>query len=141
MPADFIQHLPEQWVGLFAVLAFITYLMAQLAEKFPTVAKMVPLGRWWHKRQQRKPGRKAWVAEDNAVITAMQEQISTVVADLADVNDKLRVFTAFSVYDARYHHRIEVEHAAMDSCVLPKHYNIFEFEQLWRADPVAAATL
>lgn len=142
MPVDLIPHLPSNWVGLFAIIAFISYTFAQVVEKFPLVAKHVPLGKWWHQRQKKKGTRGSWVAEDNEVISGMQQQITTVVTDLAAVNEKLRAFTAFSVYDARYHHMIEIQHAdGACSCELPKHYGYFEFERIWRADPVAAATL
>ena len=139
MPPEIFSHLPQQWVGLFAIVAFIIYAGAQIVEKFPAIAKHVPFGKWWHNRQRKKIGRRAWVAEDNEVITAMQEQISTVVKELAAVNERVQIFTAFSVYDARWHHRMDVAHAGNGD--LPRHYNFFEFERLWRADPVAAACL
>lgn len=140
-PADIFSHLPQNWVGLFAVLTFLVYMAAQIIEKFPGIAKHIPLGTWWHNRQKKQNKRQAWVAEDNEVITALQEQVSTIAADLAKVNERVRVFTSWSVYDARYHHRIEVSHAECEDCTLPKHYDFFEYEKLWKLDPVAAATL
>ncbi|AGK87509.1 hypothetical protein M045_gp30 [Mycobacterium phage HINdeR] len=142
MPPELISHLPQQWVGIFAIVAFIVYIAAQVVEKSDKIAKIVPFGRWWHKRQNRQGNRRAWIAEDNAVISGMQEQIQAVARDLAEVNDKVRVFTAWSVYDARYHHKIEMSHAdGRCSCELPRHYDYFAFETLYRADPVAAAAL
>lgn len=139
-PDDVISHIPQQWVGIFAVMAFFLYVSAQLVEKYSIIAKHVPLGRWWHNRQNRKPNRGAWVAEDNEVIIGLQSQITTIAADLVLVNEKLRVFTAWSVYDARYHHRLEVTHADTE-CYIPNHHDFFEFERLWKIDPVAAAIL
>ncbi|ATN88103.1 minor tail protein [Mycobacterium phage Cindaradix] len=141
MPVELFQHLPQQWVGLFAVLAFGTYILAQLAEKFQGVAKLLPFGRWWHKRQQKKIGRRAWVAEDNEVIQALQEQVSSIAGELADVRETLRSLTAFTVYDARWHHRVEVTNARSETCLLPEHLDYFAFDRLWRNDPVAAAKL
>jgi hypothetical protein len=140
-PDEVLQHLPQQWVGIFAIVAFIVYILAQVVEKYPIIAKHVPLGKWWHGRQKRRTSRGSWVAEDNQVITALQVQVSTIAADLALVNQRLRVFTAWSVYDARYHHREEIKHAEGGTCLLSKHYDFFEFERLWQADPIAAASL
>lgn len=73
MSTEILQYLPQQWVGLFAVIMFIGYITMQVIEKYPTFAKIMPFGTWWHERQKTKRGkRNAWVAEDNEVIQALQ---------------------------------------------------------------------
>lgn len=142
MPPDLLSHLPQGWVGFFAIAMFTIWSGAQVVEKFPVIAKHIPLGKWWHDRQKSKVSRREVVAEDNEIIAGMQVQITGILAELAGVHEKLRVFTAFSVYDARYHHRIEVAHADGDCVqVLPRHYDFFEFERLWKTDPLSTATL
>ncbi|AFQ97340.1 hypothetical protein FGG47_gp63 [Mycobacterium phage Rebeuca] len=141
MPPELFAHLPENWVGLFAVLTFIVYVGAQIVEKYETIAKVVPFGKWWHRRQNNRRGvRTAMVAEDNEVIRALQEQVTNIVGELAAVQERLRAFTAWSVYDARWHHQALVA-AAIDNCVLPDHLDYFQFEKLWRDDPLEASRL
>ncbi|APD17725.1 hypothetical protein PBI_ERIS_29 [Mycobacterium phage Eris] len=142
MSTEILQYLPQQWVGLFAVIMFIGYITMQVIEKYPTFAKIMPSGTWWHERQKTKRGkRNAWVAEDNEVIQALQAQVSAIAADLAAVNEKVRTFTAWSVYDARWHHKVSVTWAGSETCLLPDHLDYFAFERLWRDDPVGASRL
>ncbi|AMO44000.1 minor tail protein [Mycobacterium phage Bactobuster] len=141
LPEDIVKILPENWTGLFAIVMFVLYVGAQIIEKFEPLAKFVPGGRWWHDRQKRKRGRrKDMVADDNEIIRALQEQVSSIVLDLATVRDTLRTFTAWSVYDARWHHQALVD-VAGQGVVLPDHLDYFAFEVLWKADPVSAARL
>lgn len=142
MSTDLLQNLPQHWIGIGAVVLFFVYVVGQVVEKYPAVAKMFPLGTWWHERQKRHSHRRtAWVAEDNAVIIALQEQVSSIANDLATMQNTVRCFRAWSIYDARWHHRIEVLNADNVRCVLPQHYDYFQFEKEWHLDPVAAARL
>ncbi|QLF84472.1 hypothetical protein SEA_TOPANGA_31 [Mycobacterium phage Topanga] len=141
MSPDVFTHLPQQWVGLFAVIMFVVYIGAQIIEKSETIAKFLPGGQWWHNRQKSKRGRRTdLVADDNEIIRALQEQVSSIVGELAAVRETLRAFTAWSVYDARWHHQALIEAATTD-CTLPDHLDYFAFEKLWRADPLAASKL
>ena len=142
MSGEILRFLPQQWVGMFAVVMFSAYIVMQFVEKYPTIAKIVPLGRWWHDRQKNRRGqRRDWVAEDNEVIQGLQAQISSLASDLAKVNERVRTFTAWSGYDARWHHLVAVTNAASPTCMLPEHLDYFAFEKLWDRDPVAAARL
>ncbi|AHJ88690.1 minor tail protein [Mycobacterium phage RhynO] len=141
MSPDFFTHLPQNWTGLFAIIMFIVYVGAQIIEKYESLAKILPGGRWWHERAKRKRGRRTdIVAEDNEVIRALQEQVSSIVGELASVRETLRTFTAWSVYDARWHHQAAVT-AAGSECVLPEHLDYFAFEKLWRVDPFGTSKL
>lgn len=148
MSADFLKYLPEQWVGLVALIMFGVYIALQVVEKYPTIAKIFPFGVWWHERQKKKIPRLDEAIEDNQVIIALREQLSGVVrhaveqdVEIAALHQTVRIFRAWSEYDARYHNRIAVENARSEACKLPKHYDFFDFEQLWRTDPAAAAQL
>ncbi|AMS01027.1 minor tail protein [Mycobacterium phage ArcherNM] len=140
-PNEIVQHLPENWTGLFAVVMFILYVGAQIIEKFEGLAKILPGGKWWHDRQKDKRRRRvALVNDDNEIIRALQEQVTSIVQELATVRETLRTFTAWSVYDARWHHQALVE-VAGQGVVLPEHLDYFAFEQVWKADPITAAKL
>lgn len=142
MSSEVLRFLPQQWVGLFAVLMFAIYIVSQFVEKYPAIAKIVPLGKWWHNRQKARRGQRgAWVAEDNQVIQALQQQITGILDDLQSVREIQRAFTAWSVYDARWHHKVEVTNAASPTCLLPQHLDYFSFEKLWSTDPVSASRL
>ncbi|ASR86485.1 minor tail protein [Mycobacterium phage Changeling] len=141
MLPELVAHLPQNWVGLFAVISFIVYIGAQLLEKYETLAKILPGGRWWHDRQKRRRGRRIeLVNDDNEIIRALQEQVTSIVQELASVRETLRTFTAWSVYDARWHHQALVD-VAGQGVVLPDHLDYFAFEALWKADPITAAKL
>ncbi|AGK87962.1 hypothetical protein M041_gp57 [Mycobacterium phage Severus] len=141
MPPEILAHLPQNWVGLFAVITFVVYIGLQIVEKYETIAKILPGGTWWHQRQKAKGNRRTdLVAEDNEVIRALQEQVTSIVGELATVRETLRSFTAWSVYDARWHHQALVT-AAIGNCVLPDHLDYFAFEKLWRDDPLVASRL
>lgn len=135
-------YLPQQWVGMLALFMFMLHIGLQLAEKYPTLAKVLPLGRWWHDRRNRdrRIGDEAVEALQRRV-----ESISRTAAkqseDIKQLQDTVAAFTAWSVYDARWHHRVSVINAEHDACRLPKHYDFFEFERIWRKDPTAAAQL
>ncbi|QHB38060.1 minor tail protein [Mycobacterium phage Noelle] len=142
MSAEMMQHLPENWVGLVAVTMFLLYVAAQLVEKFERIAKFLPGGTWWHERQKNKRNRRTeWVTEDNEVIRALQEQISSIAGDLASVRETVRAFRAWSTYDARWHHKVDVTNAKSETCLLPPHLDYFAFEELWLDNPVEASRL
>lgn len=135
------EHLPQQWVGICALVMFVIYVVGQAAEKYPAIAKVIPLGRWWHNRQRSRHRRSEWVAEDNEVIVALKEQVGSIANDLGELQQAVRCFQAWSIYDARWHHRTNVINTKNESCLLPRHYDFFEFEKLWKNDPLAAAAL
>ncbi|QBP31054.1 minor tail protein [Mycobacterium phage Refuge] len=140
-PDVIVEYLPENWVGLFAVVMFILYVGSQVIEKFEGLAKILPGGQWWHERQKAKRGRRVdMVADDNEIIRALQEQVTSIVTELAQVRETLRTFTAWSVYDARWHHQALVE-VARDGVLLPDHLDYFAFETLWKVNPIEAARL
>ena len=138
---DLLQYIPEHWVGFFAMALFIVTMTTQLIEKYPQSAKALPLGSWWHNRAKRKRRRTDYIAEDNEVIASLDDKVSKLVEDMQNIQAELRCFRAWSVYDARWHHRVEVINAARDACVLPKHYDYFEFETIWQRNPQAAENL
>lgn len=141
MSPDVFQFLPENWTGVVAVVLFVVYVGAQIIEKFEPLAKFFPGGKWWHNRQKQRRGRRRdIVADDNEIIMDLQQQVSSIVGELAAVRETLRAFTAWSVYDARWHHQALVD-AAVSGCVLPEHLDYFAFEKLWRADPLTASKL
>jgi hypothetical protein len=141
MPPELIQHLPQNWVGWFATVSFIVFIGAQVIEKFEGLAKVLPGGQWWHNRQKAKRGRRVeLVNDDNEIIRALQEQVTNIVGELAAVRETLRSFTAWSVYDARWHHQALINHADLE-CRLPDHLDYFAFDALWRLDPRAASAL
>ncbi len=148
MSDELLKYLPQQWVGLIALLMFGVYIALQLIEKYPLIAKIFPFGVWWHEHQKKKVPRLNEAIEDNEVIVQLRSQMSGVVKDaeaqwlqIASLQQQVRAFRAWSEYDARWHHRISIENAARETCLLPPHHDFFEFEQLWRADPVSAARL
>lgn len=145
---DWLAYIPQQWVGLVALTLFAVTLITHLIEKSATFAKLFPLGTWWHERAERRSHRADWIAEDNEVIAGLQKQIegqngrlTTLAAQMLELEDSLRCFRAWSIYDARYHHRLEVRYADSDACEVPRHHDFFEFERIWRNDPVEAARL
>lgn len=141
MSEEWIRYIPQQWVGLVALLMLGVTLTTKLIEQYPTFAKLLPLGTWWHDRVKKRRGRVDLIAEDNEVISSLQTQIAELAESMKDVQDTLRCSRAWSVYDARWHHFVEVSTADQDDCVLPRHYDYFEFERIWRNDPLAAARL
>lgn len=142
MSADLLKYLPQQWVGLFALLMFFVYIALQVIEKSPAIAKIFPLGTWWHERQNTRKNRRGdWLAEDNQVILALQEQVKGICEELAAVRETLRSFTAWSIYDARWHHKVSVDAALTSKVLLPDHLDYFEFEKLWKGDPMSASKL
>lgn len=138
---ELLQYIPQHWVGLFAMLLFIVTLTTQLIEKYPAVAKALPLGKWWHDRAKHKRRRSDYIAEDNEVIASLDDKVSKLVEDMQNIQAELRCFRAWSVYDARWHHRADIINAERDDCELPRHYDYFEFERIWRENPIAAARL
>lgn len=142
MPDELLKHLPQQWVGLAAILMFAIYILLQIVEKYPTFAKFFPGGVWWHERQQRK----AKTASTD--VTVLERQVQGIARTseeqakaIAELQTQVSAFTAWSVYDARWHHRTEVGNAQSEACKLAKHYDFFAFERVWRTDPAAAALL
>ena len=138
---ELLQYIPEHWVGFFAGALFIVTLATQLVEKYPQVAKALPLGKWWHDRAKRKRRRTDYIAEDNEVISNLSSQVSELAEHMKEIQGELRCFRAWSVYDARWHHRADIINAERDDCNLPRHYDYFEFERIWRGNPIAAARL
>ena len=141
MLPELVEKLPDNWVGLFAIIAFVVYVGLQIVEKYETIAKIVPLGKLWHDRQKSKRSQLAgMVAEDNEIIHALQNQVRSIVSELESVRETLRTFTAWSVYDARWHHQALVDVVGKDLS-LEDHLDYFAFEKLWKEDPVAASKL
>lgn len=148
MPTDILEYLPKQWVGLAALILFGVYIVLQVIEKYPVIARAFPFGLWWHERQRKKRPRLDEAIEDNEVIKALREQLSGVVQhaveqdiEIAALHRQARIARAWSEYDARYHNRVAIENARTEACKLPRHYDIYEFEHVWRTDPSAAAQL
>lgn len=150
MPGDeVLKHLPQQWVGIVAILMFIVYTGLQIVEKYPGVAKFLPGGVWWHERKKRERSKRVEdLVEDNEVVSLLQAQVVALVAesarqraDILSLQETVRAFTAWSVYDARYHHRLAIVNADSDLLTIPRHYDFFEFEKIWRSDPLAASVL
>lgn len=147
--SGWLTYIEHQWGGLAALILFLAVLAVHFVEKSESFAKLFPvIGTWWHKRTKRRWHRANWIAEDNEVIEGLQQQIARqsgqltkIAAQMQEVDDTLRCFRAWSIYDARYHHRLEVQHADSDSCELPKHYDFFEFERIWLRNPLEAASL
>lgn len=138
---ELLSYIPQQWVGILALIMFIVTMTTQLIEKYPTVAKALPLGKWWHDRAKRKRRRTDWIAEDNEVIANLSSQVSALARDMEAIQGELRCFRAWSVYDARWHHRANIINAERDDCLFPRHYDYFEFERIWRDNPISAARL
>lgn len=152
MFAELLKFVPQQWVGILALIAFAFYFFVQLVEKYATVAKVLPFGKWWHERQKQKAiqvnSRVANAIEDNEVIIEMQRQIAAMAKSsetqgevITSLQETIRVFTAWSVYDAGWHHRHDVDNAGVDGCRSVRHYDFFAFERIWRDDPGVAARL
>ncbi|AXH48807.1 minor tail protein [Mycobacterium phage Steamy] len=157
-----LAHLPEQWVGIGAVLLFLTYIIGQMVEKYERIAKVVPFGRILHRRavSRVKPidamqvakavedARKEWELDGNSALTMMEARLTTIsavsrqqVADIDELQDTVRAFRAWSGYDSRWHHKHEVDNADNDSHVITPHKDFFEFEKLWRSSPEEASKL
>lgn len=140
-------YIPQQWVGLVALLMFAFSLVTQFVEKYPAFAKAIPLGRWWHERQKHRI-RDARIAEyDDEAVQALQRRVESIARtsakqaqDIKSLQATVSAFTAWSVYDARWHHRDAVK-AVDEDRQPPQHYDFFAFERIWRDDPVAAAQL
>lgn len=150
MPSEheLLQFIPDQWVGILALAAFVVTLTTNLVEKYENIARRLPLGTWWHDRAKKKRRRADWIAEDNQVIEGLQdqikrqnEQLASIAAQMENLEAGLRCFRAWSVYDARWHHRVLITNAENDDCSLPRHYDYFEFERIWRDNPITAARL
>lgn len=148
MHEDWLRHLPQQWVGIAALLMFFATLVVNLAEKYAAVAKLLPLGTWWHERQKRRQSERSGVYDDSEALRALKDRIESIAQtcrkqseDIRALQTKVASLSAWSVYDARWHHRVEVINAARDACILPKHYDYFEFETIWQRNPQAAENL
>ncbi|MBI2702089.1 MAG: hypothetical protein HYX31_23715 [Mycobacterium sp.] len=137
---DWLKYIPQQWVGILALVMFFATLTTHLIEKYPLIAKILPAGKWWHNRVKRKRRNSEYIAEDNEVIANLSNQVELLAKDMREMRDDLRCLRAWSVYDARWHHQAEVASAETDYS-LPRHYDYFEFERIWRNDPLAAARL
>lgn len=141
MSPDLIDYLPRNWAGAFAGIMFTIFIVAQVIEKFEPLARFVPGGMWWFDRKRKQQSlRKFRIEDDNDIIRALQEQVRSIVADLASVRDELRTFTAWSIYDARWHHQSDI-HLSRSGTPLPEHLDFFAFEALWKLDPLVAAKL
>lgn len=148
MPAEILKYMPQQWVGLLAILMFVTYLTFQLVEKYPAIAKLLPFGERWHERARKKNRKVLEAVEDNEVIAELQRQIEAMGEQARRLRDELGLLQetiaalrSWSAYDASWHHRVSVLNAVNDACSLPPHYDFLRFERVWRSDPAAAARL
>lgn len=139
--SELMQYLPENWTGLAATLMIVVYIGAQIVEKHEAIAKIMPFGKWWHARQKKNQGaRRDLVAEDNEVIQGLQTQVSSIVDEMRGLKETIRSFTAWSVYDSRWHHQVMVS-LAKTGIVLPDHLDYFAFETYWKSDPIGASRL
>lgn len=156
-----IENLPQQWVGLVALLLVSFYIIGQAIEKYEKLASILPLSRWWHDRQKKlraeefqevaaavEMARHEWLSEENQALVSMERRIASIdqtsrqqAMDISGLQETVRAFTAWSQYDSRWHHKTVVENSEKMACSLPQHYDFFEFEKLWRDDPYAAAQL
>lgn len=144
--SELLAYLPEQWVGIVALLLIGIVTVTKLIERYPGVARFLPGGSWWHERQKgRSPA--AQIQIDNEAATALQvriEQIAAICGEQKDaieaLNQSLAAFRAWSAYDARWHHLVDVT-GATQAWVLPPHYDFFEFERMWLADPASVGRL
>lgn len=144
IPNDWFRYIPQQWVGIVAVAWFAVVVGTKFAEKYAAFAKMFPFGTMWHDRQKRKE----LAARPGADVEALELRINSIAKtcakqakDIQALQTQLAVFTDWSVYDAGWHHRVKVTNAERDTCVLLPHYDFFEFQRIWRKDPLAAAKL
>lgn len=160
MPTELIKYLPQQWVGLLAIVLIGVYAVSIVAERSAIIAKFLPFGTKWHEYQKKRRqisqqevatavevARQSWINDENAALVALERRMSSIAQtseqqanDIRDLQTTVRAFTAWSQYDARWHHRHVVEMSDTD-CVVPQHYDFFAFELLWRTDPYKAAQL
>lgn len=158
---EILKHLPQQWVGFAALILFGLYVLTQAIEKYEKLANILPFGAWWHERQRRRrqldnaeltnaieTARKSWINDENAALTALERRMASIAktsenqaSDIRELQTTVRAFTAWSSYDARWHHKLIVENSERSACEVPAHRDFFEFEHLWRTDPFAAAQL
>lgn len=159
--SELLKLLPQQWIGICALILFGFYVFGQVVEKYEAVAKIVPLGKWWHDRSKRKveddaealsraieAARQTWSRHENAALATLESRVAVIAAvskqqstNIEELQESIRCFTAFSVYDARWHHRVDIDIADRSQCVLPPHLDYFSFERIWLEDPVAASRL
>lgn len=164
MMNDLVKLIPQQWVGIVAVLLIGLYAVTQLAAAHDAVAKVIPFGRMYReyrtKQQQAmdparlktlfEEARKSMMDEENVVLTALERRVASIAGtseqqakDIRELQYTVRAFTAWSIYDARWHHRVQLLIADGNLLVLTalKHYDFFEFEKIHRTDPYQAAQL
>ncbi|OBK14103.1 hypothetical protein [Mycobacterium asiaticum] len=144
MPNDWFHYIPQQWVGILALVWFFVAASTKFVEKYEAFAKLLPFGKWWHERQKRIEER----ARPTHDVEALERRIESLAKTskkqdeaIEELQNHVSVFTAWSIYDARWHHRASVINAERDACKLPRHYDFFEFERVWKTDPLAAARL
>ncbi|MGV7552353.1 hypothetical protein PJN95_29955, partial [Mycobacterium kansasii] len=87
---ELLNHVPQQWVGILALLLFCISIVTNLIEKYPAIAKVFPLGRWWHARAKRKRTRTDLIAEDNEVIGNLQGQVAELAASMRALQEDTR---------------------------------------------------
>lgn len=160
--SSLLAHLPQQWVGIGVAILFTIYVVGQAVEKYEKIAKVLPLGQWWYERQKSKQkpidmaqvaiaveeARHQWESEGNSTLTMLEAKLQIVAAvsrqqvlDIEDLNNSLRAFRAWSGYDARWHHKHEIDNAGNPGHVTSPHKDFFEFEKVWREDPAAALAM
>lgn len=161
MSDELLKLLPQQWIGVCVLALFFVYLLGQLAEKYETIAKILPLGKWWHDRHKKRDtdeaqkltdaieaARNTWSRHENAALATLEGRVAVIRAvseqqsqNIEELQNEIRCFTAFSIYDARWHHKVSIDCATTSKVSLPDHLDYFEFEHIWRNDPVAASRL
>ncbi len=155
-PNQWAPFVPQQWLGIAMLVMFLLYVVSQVVERFEAIAKYVPFGKWWHSRKNSDTSRvakaitdarKEWEREDNEALNSLRERVDSVAdvaaqqaAEIAELRREVHVFTMWSAYDSRWHHRHTVANTASDHVEEP-HLDYFQFENLYAKDPTAAAKL
>lgn len=154
-----LNHVPQQWLGIVVLAVFSLYALNKGIQESEALAnKFGRFGRWIRARNHRKhppaippdslrevvseairAAREDWEHEENQALKALERRVGSIsttskqqAGDIKDLQKLVQAFTAFSVYDARWHHMVSVSHTDV---ALPGHLDFFEFEPLWRANP------
>lgn len=175
MSEDFIsrmfESIPDQWVGILAVLIILVFALTHVAGKREDIAKLLPFGRIYHAWKQKQDkaltpqqissiyetARKSMIEEENVILQNFETRISALARnsenqaremgeqakEMRALQMNLRVFTAWSIYDGRWHHKQQllVAEGNVEALRRLRHYDFFEFEKIYSVDPYQAALL
>lgn len=159
MPDEIAHWLGQQWVALLvAFLYALTQVNKAIDESEKLAERFGEWGREKHERARKKhlipvvdpaaistaveAARALWESEENSALRALDERVGQITElsqeqsrDIGELRFQVRALTAYTTYEARWHHRAEVAASMKPECDMPAWLDYFSFEPLFRADP------